>query len=87
MKDFFRRLSRYRSLDLTPEGIRFLLLTLGVGAGAVNTGYNLLYLFFAMMLSLIIISGILSEQCFEGLTSADDCRRISLRTVHPQEGL
>ena len=67
MKDFFRRLSRYRSLDLTPEGIRFLLLTLGVGAGAVNTGHNLLYLFFAMMLSLIIISGILSEQCFRGI--------------------
>jgi uncharacterized protein (DUF58 family) len=44
-----------------------LLLTLGVGAAAINTGHNLLYLFFAMMLSLILISGILSEQCFRRL--------------------
>ncbi|MGH7231203.1 MAG: DUF58 domain-containing protein [Nitrospiraceae bacterium] len=69
---FLRRLSRHRSIRLTPEGTRFLLLTLGVGAAAINTGHNLLYLFFAMMLSLILISGILSEQCFRQL----DIRRL-----------
>ena len=66
VRELIRRLSR-RSIRPTSEGIRFLLLTLGVGAAAVNTGHNLLYLFFAMMLSLILISGILSEQCFRGL--------------------
>ncbi len=67
VRQFLRKLSRYRSVRLTPEGTRFLLLTLGVGAAAINTGHNLLYLFFAMMLSLIVISGILSEQCLRQL--------------------
>jgi len=37
-------------------------LTLAVGLAAVNTGNNLLYLILGMMLSLIMVSGILSEQ-------------------------
>ncbi len=62
-----RRLSRHRAIRVTTEGIRFLLLTLAVGIAAVNTGNNLFYLLLAMMLSLIVLSGLLSEQCVRGL--------------------
>ena len=58
---------QHRSIRLTADGLRFIVLTIGIGAGAVNTGNNLLYLLFAMMLSLIIVSGVLSERCFKGL--------------------
>ncbi len=50
-----------RKLRFTREGRVFVLVTLGVGAGAVNTGNNLLYLVLGLMLSLIVLSGILSE--------------------------
>ena len=53
--------------DLTSEGIRFLLFTIGIGVAAVNTGNNLFYLLLAMMLSLVVISGLLSEQCLRRL--------------------
>jgi uncharacterized protein (DUF58 family) len=59
---FFRWLYRNRSIRLTPEGGRFLLFTVALGVAAINTGNNLLYLLLAMMLSLIVVSGILSEQ-------------------------
>ena len=74
LREFFRWFYRYRSLRLTPEGGRFLLLTLAVGMAAMNTGNNLLYLLLAMMLSLIVMSGILSEQCL---------RRLVMRRVIP----
>ena len=35
-----------------------------------NTGNNLLYLLLSMLLALIVVSGILSEQCIRGLTLA-----------------
>ena len=50
-----------RRLSFTPEGTRFVLVALVIGVAAINTGNNLLYLVLAMMLSLIILSGILSE--------------------------
>lgn len=62
-----RRLATRRSIRLTSEGTRFLLLTLGIGVAAINTGNNLFYLLLAMMLSLVVISGLLSEQCLRGL--------------------
>ena len=66
MSTFLTRLQRLiyrnRSITFTPTGTRFVLLTLAVGVAAVNTGNNLLYLILGMMLSLIIVSGILSEQ-------------------------
>ena len=62
---FLRWASRNRSIRLTSEGIRFVLLSVGIGVASINTGNNLLYLLFAMMLSLIVISGILSERCFK----------------------
>jgi uncharacterized protein (DUF58 family) len=57
-----------RFLRFTPEGRRFILISLGVGFAAVNTGNNLLYLVLAMLLSLIIASGFLSEWGIRGLT-------------------
>jgi uncharacterized protein (DUF58 family) len=50
-----------RRLRITPEGRGFILITLGVGAAAINTGNNLLYLALCMNLSLIVVSGFLSE--------------------------
>ena len=58
---------RNRSIRLTPEGVLFLILILLVGVTAINTGNNLLYLLMALMLTLIMISGILSEWCLKGV--------------------
>ncbi len=44
-----------------------MLLTLAVGVAAINTGNNLFYLLLAMMLSLIVLSGLLSELCVRRL--------------------
>lgn len=62
-----RRLSVRRSIRITSEGTRFLLFTLGIGIAAINTGNNLFYLLLAMMLSLIVISGLLSEHSLRRL--------------------
>ena len=72
VREFLRWFYRYRSIRLTSEGTRFVLLTLAVGVAAINTGNNLLYLLLAMLLSLIIVSGLLSEQCLKQL----DIRRL-----------
>ena len=53
---------RYRRrLRFTREGKLFVFVTFGLGFAAVNTGTNLMYLMFGFMLSLIILSGMLSE--------------------------
>ena len=65
LRAFLRWASRNRAIRLTSEGLRFVLLTVGIGIASINTGNNLLYLLFAMMLSLIVISGVLSERCFK----------------------
>ena len=67
IRESFRWFYRYRSIRLTPEGTRYVLLTLAVGAAAINTGNNLLYLLLAMLLSLIVMSGLLSEQSLKQL--------------------
>ncbi len=56
-----RRLRERRTFRFTREGKVFLLVTLGVGFAAVNTGNNLLFLMLGLMLSLLLVSGILSE--------------------------
>ncbi|MBI3397855.1 MAG: DUF58 domain-containing protein [Deltaproteobacteria bacterium] len=56
-----------RTLSFTREGIRFIAILFVIGIAAINTGNNLLYLVVAMMLSLIIISGILSESTLRGI--------------------
>ncbi|RKY15277.1 MAG: hypothetical protein DRP82_02095 [Planctomycetota bacterium] len=57
----FRRIFRPKRITVTPEGYLFVLVTVGVGAAAINTGYALLYLVFALLLSLIVTSGVVSE--------------------------
>ncbi len=50
-----------RSVRLTREGRWYILVVLVTGGVAINTGNNLLYLVLATLLSLIIISGLMSE--------------------------
>jgi uncharacterized protein (DUF58 family) len=63
-----RTVSTRRSIRLTSDGTRFLLFTLGIGVAAINTGNNLFYLLLALMLSMVVISGLLSEHCLRRLT-------------------
>lgn len=60
----------------TKEGIIFLTLTLFVGFAALNTGNNLLYLVFGMMLSFIAASGIISMINLSG---------IEVKTITPED--
>jgi uncharacterized protein (DUF58 family) len=57
----------YRSLRLTREGWFFLMVTIAIGLAALNTGHNLFYLVFAMLVSLIVVSGLLSERAVRHL--------------------
>lgn len=50
-----------RRLRATREGKAFIMVTLGVGVAAFNSGNNLLFLVLGFMLSLIVLSGIMSE--------------------------
>jgi uncharacterized protein (DUF58 family) len=59
-----------RRLKVTREGKYFIFITFGVGVAAINTGNNLLYLLLGMLLSLIIVSGVLSELSLRHLTVA-----------------
>jgi uncharacterized protein (DUF58 family) len=65
-----------RGLRVTREGRFFVLVTLGVGAAAVNTGNNLLYLVLGLLLSLILVSGVLSDLV---LLEVDGERRLPAR--------
>lgn len=59
-----------RHLRFTREGRAFFMVTLGVGIAAFNTGNNLLFLILGLMLSLIVLSGILSEIAIRGVRVA-----------------
>lgn len=54
-------------LSLTGLGAQYLLALLVVGALSVNTGNNLLYLVFSLMLGLFLVSGILSRRALRDL--------------------
>ncbi len=56
-----------RVLRPTREGWWFIGAAFALGLAATNTGNNLLYLLFAMLLGFITISGLLSEQAHRGL--------------------
>ena len=56
-----------RVLRPTREGWWFIGAAFAIGLAATNTGNNLLYLLFAMLLGFITISGVLSEQAHRGL--------------------
>jgi uncharacterized protein (DUF58 family) len=63
-----RRFRLPRHLRVPFAGRAFLLVTLGVGVAAVNTGNNLLYLALSLNLSLILLSGVLSEGTLRHVT-------------------
>ena len=65
-----RRLRPPRRLQFTREGRIIVLLSVGVGFAAINTGNNLLYLLLGWLLSFIIASGILSEQTLRSSPSS-----------------
>jgi uncharacterized protein (DUF58 family) len=56
-----------RTLSFTKDGKIFIAALLIIGIAAINTGNNLLYLVVAMMLSIIVISGILSESTLRSI--------------------
>lgn len=57
-----------RRLRPTREGKYFIGITFGVGFAAINTANNLLYLLLGMLLSLIVVSGVMSELSLRRLT-------------------
>lgn len=60
--------TRDNSIRVTREGKWYVGITVGVGVAAVNTGNNLLYLLFGVLLSLLVISWVLSEVSLWGLS-------------------
>jgi uncharacterized protein (DUF58 family) len=62
-----RRFRPPRRLSFTREGRIIVILSVGVGFAAINTGNNLLYLLLGWLLSFIIASGILSEMTLRAL--------------------
>jgi uncharacterized protein (DUF58 family) len=59
-----------RTIRPTREGWWCLAVTVGLGLTAMNTGNNLLYLLESMVLALIVVSGVLSEQSVRGVSLA-----------------
>ncbi len=55
-------------IRFTRFGTYYILFSLAIGAAAINTGNNLLYLMLGLLLGLIIISGFLSDSCLWGTT-------------------
>jgi uncharacterized protein (DUF58 family) len=64
---FLRRFRPPRRLKLTRDGKYFIGITFGVGFVAIATANNLLYLMLGMLLSLIVVSGVLSEMSLRHL--------------------
>jgi uncharacterized protein (DUF58 family) len=75
-KGFFRRLRPPRRLKTTREGKYFIAITFGVGFVGILTANNLLYVLLGMLLSLIIVSGLLSDS---SLRSVRVSRRLPQR--------
>lgn len=65
-----------RRLKLTREGRFYIFITFGVGFVGVLTANNLLYVLLGVLLSLIVVSGVLSEASLQGLRVT---RRLPLR--------
>jgi uncharacterized protein (DUF58 family) len=68
VRSWFSKWRPPRRLKLTREGKYFIGITLGVGFAAINTGNNPLYLLLGMLLSLIVVSGVMSELSLRQLT-------------------
>jgi uncharacterized protein (DUF58 family) len=70
-----------RTLRITRAGRTYLVLTVGIGLGALNTGNNLLYLVLGVQLATIVASGLLSEASLRGL----HIRRLGAEAPHAGE--
>lgn len=70
-----------RRLRVTGSGRTYLMVTLGVGIGALNTGNNLLYLLLGLLLAVIVLSGLLSEHVLRGL----HVERLGADQLHARE--
>ncbi len=66
-RSYLRHLKPRRRLYFTREGLFFSALALSIGLVAVNTGHNLFYLVFALLLSSVVASGILSERVLHAI--------------------
>jgi uncharacterized protein (DUF58 family) len=73
---FWRLLRPPRTIWPTRDGVWCLLVVMGLGVAAINTGNNLLYLLVSLLLALIIMSGVLSEQSL---------RKLDLVAMDPEE--
>src|SRR5579863_2828251 len=58
-----------RPIRFTRFGTFYVLFSIGVGAAAINTGNNLLYLILGMLLGFIVISGFLSDSGLWGIST------------------
>lgn len=66
-RQMLRRLRPPRRLKLTREGKYFIAVTFGVGFVGILTANNLLYVLLGILLSLIVVSGMLSEASLRSL--------------------
>lgn len=57
-------------LSITRLGFQYMLAMLAIGAFAVNSGNNLLYLTFSLMLGLFLVSGVVSRAALRGVDLA-----------------
>src|SRR5512135_722617 len=57
-------------MKVSREGKRFAIATFLIGVAALNTGNNLIYLIFSLMLSFIILSVVLGRANLSGLSLA-----------------
>ncbi|SEM15661.1 Uncharacterized conserved protein, DUF58 family, contains vWF domain [Stigmatella aurantiaca] len=69
------------TLKVTRVGRTYLVVTFGVGLGALNTGNNLLYLLLGLLLAMVVVSGVLSERCLRHL----DIRRLGSESAFAGE--
>src|SRR5262245_50046212 len=53
-------------IQFTRLGLFYVLFSVGVGAAAINTGNNLLYLILGLLLGFIVLSGFLSDSALWG---------------------
>jgi uncharacterized protein (DUF58 family) len=76
LRAFFSRFQPRRTIRPTRDGWWCLAAAMGLGFAAMNTANNLLYLLASLLLALIVVSGVLSEQAM---------RRLRLTAVVPEE--
>lgn len=66
----FNRLgSRYNRVRPTAAGTWYLVVTLGVAVGAMNTGNNLVYAVLSVMMGVLVVNNVLAEWNLRGLTA------------------